>query len=720
MNLFRTSLSVQMAIATLLGIFVGLFFGDLCVKLGPLADAYIMILKITAVPYLIVAIMHGLGLMNHEQGKSILKKGFFFIILAWIINIVIIYCMTFLFPQDKGIRQASFVSQKATSINFAELLIPDNIFYSLTNNIIPAVVVFSLLIGLSLMHIKEKKEMMALLGNTVDSLTRVTTWISRITPLGTFIIIANQVGTIQFSTIKQIGTYIILYIVGISFIVFWIIPRLVSMLTPLHASKWIKDMVPILILAYTTNVVIVVLPYIIQLIQKESHELFPYDEKVLTPTQGVVSIVFNLPLGALFVSFFVLFASIFYQFPLSLGNQIELFATTFLTGLGSIGIGSWINSLTFLLESLGLPLDGINLYLTTIPFTAGFQSMVSAMEIASISLLITLAYRNLIVYRWRRLVKGTVSILVPLILVIGGVKSFNPLPRIYNVKKNIDELSLRSDVKVTIYTPETPPPLNPVPPGDLFDQILENKLLRVGYFPCVPPFSFYNKFGQVVGYDMAFAYELAHDLGCDLELIPLDYSRLAEELESGIYDIAMSAVSITEERLKSLNFSKPYASGKFVFVTRNNEPKESSRLPLKPDIKIAVLKGSSFETLAHQLFPNQTVVPLETYESFTQKNVANLLLWEELEAISWVLNHPHFKVIFPSPPLGEDSFGYPVKASSMRLLNFLNQWLVLKKNEGFSGQQYDLWVLRKTESTLETKPRWSIWNDWIKPLRQNP
>jgi proton glutamate symport protein len=718
MNLFRSSLALQMAIATLLGIFVGLFFGELCSGLKGWANAYIMILKVTAVPYLIVAIMHGLGLMNHEQGKQILKKGFLFVILAWIINILTIYVMAFLFPLAKGARQASFVSVKTTSINFAELLIPDNIFYDLANNIIPAVVVFSLFIGLSLMHIKEKKEMMALLGNTVDSLTRVTTWISRITPLGTFIIIANQVGTIQFSTVKQIATYIILYVIGIVLIVFWIFPRIVSMLTPLSASKWLKDMVPILILAYTTNVVIVCLPYIIQLVQKDSHELFPYDEKVLTPTQGVVSIIFNLPLGALFVSFFVLFAAIFYQFPLSFNNQIELFATTFLTGLGSIGIGSWINSLTFLLDSLGLPLDGINLYLTTIPFTAGFQSMVSVMEIASISLLITLAYRNLISYRWHRLVRGVVMTFIPIVILVVLLKSFNPLPHIYNAKKNIDELSLRTTVK-TILHEEPIPPSHAPSSEDSFDKILKTKILRVGYYPCIPPFCFYNKAGEVVGYDMAFAYELAHDLGCTLELIPLKYAFLAPELESGMYDIAMSAISITGNRLKTLSFSRPYAEGKIVFIINDRDRKEIASLPLKQGVTIAVLEGSFFEDFAHKHFPHQAIVPITNYESFAQKRVADLLLWEEIEAISWTLSHPHFKVIFPDPSVGEDSFGYAVKGFSFRLLNFLNQWLKLKQNEGFSQQQYDIWVLRKTENTAEAKPRWSIWNLLFSPSKQN-
>lgn len=710
MNLFRTSLSIQMAVATFLGIFLGLFLGDYCSVFSPWANAYIMILKVTAIPYLMAAIIHGVGQMTHTQGKEILKKGSIFIGIAFAINIAMIYFMTFLFPHPKGAQQASYISSQSSQINFAELLIPDNVFYALSNNIIPAVVIFSLFIGLSLMHIKEKKVAMSLLENLIEALTRITKWISRITPLGTLIIIANQVGTIHFTTVKQIGTYIIIYIIGACLVVFWIFPRLTNMLTSIPAYKWLRDMLPILILAYTTNVVIVCLPYIIALVQRETQLLYPHDEKALAPTQGIVSVLFNLPLGSIFLTFFIMFAAIFYNFPLPLKSHFELFATTFLTGLGSVGIGSWINSLTFLLESLGLPLDAINLYLTTVPFTSGFQSMISAMEISSLSLLITLACRKLIIFRWSRVVTNAAFAVIPLFLFIGIVKSFNPLPQIQNQSKTIYDLSARSDIPTRLYAlGEKIPAPSSQPNEDVLDRILRTKTLRVGYYPCTTPFSFYNKKGDLVGYDISFAYELAHDLGVHLEFIPLNYANLAQELNENLYDIGMSAVSINEQRLKALNFSTSYIEAKIVFVANNIKRREFTSMPLKQSATIGVFRGSIFEQLAKELFPKHDIIPLDNYDEFADKNAPDLLLWDEQEAISWVLRHPHFNVIYPNPSLGIDSFAYPIKPGAERFLNYLNQWIKLKQNEGFAQRQYDLWILRKPEKQEEEEePRWSI------------
>ncbi|NBO25145.1 MAG: hypothetical protein EBU93_07960, partial [Chlamydiae bacterium] len=230
MSFFKMSLAVQMAVATALGILTGFFFGDLCSFFAPYGSAYIMLLKATAIPYLIVAIIHGVAQLTPFQAKLIIKKGIMFIGIAWSINIAMIYLVYGTFPKAES-TQSGYISTETSSINFAELLIPENIFYDLANNIVPAIVIFSLFIGIALMQMKEKETLINPLKFLVEALTKITSWIAKITPLGTFLIIANQAGTIEFSTIKQISSYLILYITCICAIIFWIFPRLTHMLT---------------------------------------------------------------------------------------------------------------------------------------------------------------------------------------------------------------------------------------------------------------------------------------------------------------------------------------------------------------------------------------------------------------------------------------------------------------------------------------------------------
>ncbi|HVX00903.1 MAG TPA: cation:dicarboxylase symporter family transporter, partial [Candidatus Babeliaceae bacterium] len=96
LTFFRSSLTFQMVLATLLGILAGLFFGDLCSVFAPWENAYIMILKITTIPYLICAVIHGIGRLATSTAKQILQKGLLFIGGIWAINIALIYMTVFL------------------------------------------------------------------------------------------------------------------------------------------------------------------------------------------------------------------------------------------------------------------------------------------------------------------------------------------------------------------------------------------------------------------------------------------------------------------------------------------------------------------------------------------------------------------------------------------------------------------------------------------------
>lgn len=709
-----------MAIATLLGICIGLFFGERASVLQPYASAYVMILKITAIPYLIVAIIHGVGLLNRAQAMQILKKGSLFIGLAFAINIAIIYLIKWSFPLSEGSGQTEYITREVPELNFSEILIPQNIFYDLANGIIPAVVIFSLLIGIALIYLADKQVMMSGLQTLLDVLTKVTSWIARITPLGTFLIMANQVGTVEFSTIRQMSSYIILYVLGTSIVTFWIIPKLASILTPMKTFAWVKNLIPILILTYTTTLTIVALPYIINLVKREIQMLYPKDENVQSQIQGTVSIIFNIPLGSIFTAAFVFFISAFFSSKLGLADHFKLLFTTFLTSLGAVGLGSWINSLSFILDSLGLPIDSINMYLAIVPFTAGFQAMVSAMIIATLAFLIMLAGRGLLQTNWKKITFGSLITIIPVFLVFGFVKYYAPLPKIKNEAKTIFELEIESDANVRVFKKTSSPPATS-PDGPALQRIFQTKKLRVGYDSNTVPFCFWNKHGKLVGYDVAFAYQLAYDLGCDqIEFIPIQYSSLGQQLENNRFDIAMSAVSISQERLKKMCFPHYQLEAKIVFVTKDKNRKKFATIEnIQKDhsLKIATLLNTAYEGIAYETFPHHEILLLDSYEQF-DAGVADILIWEEQEAIGWTVAHPQYHVIYPKPSLGKQGLGYPIKFGDPEFLCYLNSWLTLKENDGFKEEQYNLWILGKTATAAPPEPRWSFLDnvlEWGRP-----
>ncbi len=72
------------------------------------------------------------------------------------------------------------------------------------------------------------------------------------------------------------------------------------------------------------------------------------------------------------------------------------------------------------------------------------------------------------------------------------------------------------------------------------------------------------------GYDVMMAKKIAQDLNMELEIVKLDWDSLIPALQSGKVDAVIAGQSITEKRLVSVDFSKPYYYASIVALTKSN------------------------------------------------------------------------------------------------------------------------------------------------------
>jgi cyclohexadienyl dehydratase len=233
----------------------------------------------------------------------------------------------------------------------------------------------------------------------------------------------------------------------------------------------------------------------------------------------------------------------------------------------------------------------------------------------------------------------------------------------------------------------------------------------VGYATKQAPLSFKNSYNELVGFDIAYAHQLAYDLGCQLQLVPLNYQQLCEQMDQGLFDIGMSAISMNESRIQNSYFSTPYLSSPIIFVMKEDKKrkfKKSAYIFGDKTLKIGAIKGTSYEELLPKLFPDHPHVLLDSYNQLSQSEAADILIWNEFEAIAWILKHRNFRIMFPSPAIGQDTLCYMIKQGDNQFLEFINNWLILKKNEGFFNHQYNLWIQGKTDSIEVKDRRWSV------------
>ena len=87
-----------------------------------------------------------------------------------------------------------------------------------------------------------------------------------------------------------------------------------------------------------------------------------------------------------------------------------------------------------------------------------------------------------------------------------------------------------------------------------------------------PPYEYKDDGVNVIGIDAEIAQKIADKLGMELEIKDVDFSTIIEGVKSGKYDMGMAGMTVTEERLESVNFSTPYAKGVQVVIVPEDSP----------------------------------------------------------------------------------------------------------------------------------------------------
>lgn len=133
------------------------------------------------------------------------------------------------------------------------------------------------------------------------------------------------------------------------------------------------------------------------------------------------------------------------------------------------------------------------------------------------------------------------------------------------------------------------------------------------------------KDNQLVGFDIELAERFAAYLGKELKFANMDFGSLIAAVSTGKVEMIASAIYVTEERKKQINFSDPYYEmGTRVFALKKNildiseadtdqvKQKKLTSVADLQDKRIGVLLGSVHDTYAMEHYPNATILQYKT------------------------------------------------------------------------------------------------------------
>jgi Na+/H+-dicarboxylate symporter len=255
------SFSKKILIGLVLGAFVGLFLGEYASIFNLAAEAYIKLLQMTVLPYITVSIIHAIGSLNYSLVRRLGIRVGAVLLCVWVLSLIYVLLFSVAFPH---MTNASFFSNALTEspepFDFINLYIPSNPFHSLANNIVPAVVLFSIITGIALIGIEKKKVLLDWLGVMEETIAKATRFIVRLTPYGLFAIAAYTIGTVTIDQIERLEVYLVTYVAVALLFGLWVLPGLISALTPIKSRAVLQETKNAFITAFITSDLFIVLP----------------------------------------------------------------------------------------------------------------------------------------------------------------------------------------------------------------------------------------------------------------------------------------------------------------------------------------------------------------------------------------------------------------------------------------------------------------------------
>lgn len=372
----------------LLGLLFGLFMKNLELKgivvdwIKPFGTVFINLLKMIAVPLIVVSLV--VGLADLKDISKLSKLGG---------RTVLFYLCSTVFAVSIGLVLANFIkpgsyinveSRKSLLENFSgdasqkiELaekaktsgplqplidIVPDNFFKALSDNgSMLQVIFFVILIGIGLILIEEEKSkpVVDFFKGLNDVIMKIIDIIMLFSPYGVFSLMAALMVEIpDFSTLGALGMYGLTVLFGLFLMTFVFYPTLLILFAKRNPIQFFKAIAPAQLLAFSTSSSAATLPVTMECVT----EKVGVDDEVSS---------FVLPLGATVnmdgTSLYQAVAAIFIAqamlpYPLDFNTQLMIIVTATLASIGSAAVPSaGMVMLVIVLGQAGIPEAGLAL-----------------------------------------------------------------------------------------------------------------------------------------------------------------------------------------------------------------------------------------------------------------------------------------------------------------------------------------------------------------------
>jgi len=372
-----SSLFVQVLVALLLGIAIGVAKPEFAVSLKILSDAFLKLITMIVAPIVFCVVVHGIaGAGDLKKVGRVGVKALVYFEVMTTVALVVGLLLAYLFGPGHGMNidtshlDANALSNYANNAKklqgegigaFLLNVIPATSFDALSRNDVLQVLFFAIIFGVSLALVGgEKGEKVAsMIDATSTVLFRAMGLIVRVAPIGVLGAVAYTVGKYGVGSLKQLVSLVALFYVSVSIFVLGVLGGVMA-LCGLNILKFLAYLREELMIVLATASSDAVLPQVMRKLER------------LGVKDSVVGLViptgysFNLDAFSIYLTLAVVFIAQATNTPLSFGDLLLVLGVSLITSKGAHGVpGSAIVILAATLNAVpSIPAIGLVLVLS--------------------------------------------------------------------------------------------------------------------------------------------------------------------------------------------------------------------------------------------------------------------------------------------------------------------------------------------------------------------
>jgi len=703
--------SMRIIIAMLIGLVIGATTSTVYTGVNEIADAFVMLLQMTALPYIALSLIIGIGSLSAGRINSTIKKSLTILVSLIALTLLFILLTPIAFPDWKS---ADFYSvntiKTAQELDLIQLFIPTNPFYSFAHGLIPSVVMFSLFVGVGLMQVRAKRQTLMALTGLNNAIINVSTMVMKLAPLAIFCIALRAAATIDSSQIDGLLVYIVSASVLVLLLAFIIFPAIVATITPLGYRDILKTSREAMITAFATGSFFIVIPLIVektkQLIERMAVDNLNSKSDAIMVPSIIVPISFSLPVGGkLLALLFVLFAAWFSGSQVSASHYIYLITA----GLPQL-FGSTSVAMPNLLELFNVPSSLFELFLVSENLIIGrLGALLSVIFATSLVILIATSMLKQFTFKWH--IFSKYLLILPAISIIAFISlrfTFDSISYQYQgYAKFIERDFIIVDAKNKVLKAPENISDNSLPYVDVLTRIETRGFLRIGYFRDDLPYAFHNDEGKLVGFDIEILNLLANDLGVTIEFVRIFHNEAKELLSSGYLDMT-TGIPALPTNMRELTLTAPYSSQSIAFIVKEDRRSEFTNwknIFSNEKFIIGIPELYYSENLIKRYFKHGKVWEISTPRLYFKEEYKHIdaMMFGAPTASAWTLLHPEYTVVAPKPAQPPLSMAFAINSEDSAFELFMRNWIQMKKQNNDIDRLFEFWIAGKKPNLLSPK-----------------